>query len=379
MTELLKGKAILRTLNAVDSESRRVGSAAEELSSIEIRHHRAMGLFDSIKMIVESAFGVAVIVYGISLVHGGKNPGTVLSLYLLYMQFSVPMREIHRMQDEANEAGVEVSQALAILDQPVDGYFRDGGVPLRDHDVAIAVRDLTVCYPDGTVGINGISLEVPQGAFVGLCGDTGSGKSTLIRAIATLHKPASGELSLFGQPLEAIQGEQFSSRIAYISQDPYLVAATVRDNLTFGLRRNVTDQQILEACELAAIREEILHLSEGLDTMLGEAGDGLSGGQRQRIVIARTLLRNPTLILLDEATSALDNITEARVMQALEATGATMIAIAHRLSTLANAKPIYVMSHGRIAQAGTYDELGAVAGPFRDLLEATQRHAAQST
>jgi ATP-binding cassette subfamily B protein len=378
MTELLKGKAIVRTLNAVDSESRRVGEAAQDLSTIEIRHHRAMGLFDSIKMIVESGFGVAVVVYGISLVHGGSNPGTVLSLYLLYMQFSVPMREIHRMQDEANEAGVEVSQALEILDQPVDAYFTDGGAILSRHEIVISIRELSVRYPDGTVGVDRLSLEVPQGAFIGLCGDTGSGKSTLIRAIATLHTPEHGELSLFGQPLEEVRGEQFSCWIAYVSQDPYLVAATVRKNLTFGLGRDVTDDEILEACERAAMRDEIMRLSEGLDTMLGEAGEGLSGGQRQRIVIARTLLRQPRLILLDEATSALDNVSEAKVMRALEATGATMVAIAHRLSTLANADQIYVMSQGRIAQIGTYTELEVVPGPFRDLLEASQRRDAQT-
>ena len=379
MTELLKGKAIVRTLNAVKGESERVGGAAKDLSDIEIRHHRAMGLFDAGKMIVESMFGVVVVIHGISLVHAGSNPGTVLSLYLLYMQFSVPMREIHRMQDEANEAGVEVNQAIEILAQPVDQYFSTSGTTLQSgHATAVEIKDLTVKYPDGTVGVEEISLDVPAGSFIGLCGDTGSGKSTLIRSIATLEVPASGSIALFGEPLEGVRAQQFSENVAYISQDPYLVAATMRENLTFGLNRHVPDEEILAAAERAAIREEIERLPEGLDTVLGEAGEGISGGQRQRVVIARTLLRRPKLILLDEATSALDNVSEAKVMRSLEATGATLVAVAHRLSTLSNADQIYVLSRGGVVQSGTYIEMADVPGPFKDLLDASRNRGARS-
>jgi ATP-binding cassette, subfamily B, bacterial len=166
--------------------------------------------------------------------------------------------------------------------------------------------------------------------------------------------------------------------VAYASQQPYLIAASVRDNVTFGLAQRPSEAEILQAIEDAQLRTEIEALPHGLDTTLGETGLGLSGGQQQRVVLARLLLRKPRVILLDEATSALDNANEAKIMAMLERRSLTIVAIAHRLTTLRNADSIIVMRQGRVVQVGAYEELSHSHGQFRDLLIASQGHQ-QST
>lgn len=165
--------------------------------------------------------------------------------------------------------------------------------------------------------------------------------------------------------------------MAYASQQPYLIAASVRDNVTFGLAQRPSEAEILQAIEDAQLRTEIEALPHGLTT-LGETGLGLSGGQQQRVVLARLLLRKPRIIRLDEATSALDNANEAKIMAMLERRSLTIVAIAHRLTTLRNAGSIIVIRQGRVVQIGAYEELSHSHGQFRDLLIASQGHQ-QST
>jgi ATP-binding cassette, subfamily B, bacterial len=162
--------------------------------------------------------------------------------------------------------------------------------------------------------------------------------------------------------------------VAYASQQPYLIAASVRDNVTFGLAQLPSEAEILQAIEDAQLRTEMEALPHGLDTTLGETGLGLSGGQQQRVVLARLLLRKPRVILLDEATSALDNANEAKIMAMLERRSLTIVAIAHRLTTLRNADSIIVMRQERVVQIGADEELSHSHAQFRDLLIASQSH-----
>lgn len=376
MTELLKGKPIVRTLNAVDVEAYRVRDQALELSAYERRHHRAMGAFDGLKMASESLFGVAIILYTVFLVqHRSFAPGEVLALYLLYTQFSVPLREIHRMRDEANEAEGQIEIMLERLSMPVDRFFDKASETTKDSasQTIVSVEDLAVTYPGHNIpAVRNFQMSVQRGQFVGLCGPAGSGKSTVVKCIAGLIPSSTrqGRVSLFGMDIDDWTASSFATTVAYASQETYILAATIRVNLSFGLDRKVSDEDLWDALRDAHLDKEIRRIPEQLDKVLGEEGQGLSGGQRQRLILARLLLRSPQLLILDEATAALDNVNEAAVMGTLESRGITLIAIAHRLTTLRNADIIYVMEEGCTVQHGTFEQLAGTEGLFRKLLEA---------
>lgn len=380
LTELVGGKAVIRTLDAVDSESERLSECAQAVSSTERDHHQAMGRFDIAKFGLESILAIAVVSIGVLLVDRGTlAPGGVMTLYLLVGQAVQPLHEIHRMRDDANESGVQAQRAIDLLDQPCDEFFLRTGVPGFNATNAIEVSGLSADY-SGRAGervpiLHTVDLDVPAGSMIGVCGRTGSGKSTLVRCIAGLHARSTGTVRIFGTSLEELGADGLARTIAYASQTPYLIAGTVRENVAFGLKVPATDDEIVSALEAAAIwpGDEAMRsrvFPEGLDTVLGEGGMGLSGGEMQRLVLARLILRRPRVLILDEATSALDNITERAVMSNICTLGTTVLAIAHRLSTLRPAQAILVLEAGRVVEAGTYDELRRNNGAFAGLLSA---------
>lgn len=367
MTELLRGKAVIRTLNAADAESRRVGQRALALSSVEVRHHKTMGMFDAAKTLTESIFAVLVLLVAASFVAAGADPGTVLTLYLLFMQFATPLRDIHRIRDELNESNLQLFEVFRILNQPLDGIFTRSATKNETWSGEVDFNDVSVTYGDGTRAVQGVSLHVPDGDFLGICGPAGCGKSSLIKALVVILPTDEGEISVGGTDISAMGITQLTGTIAYVSQDPYTLSGTVRDNLLLGQSAELSDVRLLEVLETVGLSNE---LKNGLETIVGEDGQGLSGGQKQRLVLARVLLRPAKVIVLDEATSALDNLNEEQFMRALQASKRTIISIAHRLSTLRRADQILVMRAGRVEQEGTFTKLDEEDGLFHELLHA---------
>ncbi len=366
MTELLRGKAVIRTLSAAGTESRRIGNRALELSSVEVRHHKMMGLFDAAKTFLESAFSVLVLLFAIGFVVAGAASGMVLSLYLLFMQFAAPLRDIHRIRDEYNESSLQLAEVFRILAEPIDAAFTRpfSTDPLLGDGVT--VTNVSVIYPDGKQAVKDVSANIPNGSFLGICGPSQCGKSSLIKTLVGIIPPSQGQISIDGVSLASMSNEQLAHTVSYVSQEPYIVSGSIRDNLLLGQSAKLSDQYLNDALARVGLLDEIA----GLNALVGEDGQGLSGGQRQRLVLARILLRPAKIIVLDEATSALDNLNEVLFMEALENSGKTVIAIAHRLSTLRKADQIIVMNNGRICETGNYATLSAAKGLFHDLLHA---------
>jgi ATP-binding cassette subfamily B protein len=273
--------------------------------------------------------------------------------------------------------GVSLTASLALfarifeyLDLPVEVDDPVSPVPLprpvRGH---LRFEDVTFAYPgSSTAAIAGVSLDVPAGTSLALVGETGSGKSTLAALIARLYDPAAGRITVDGIDLRDLRLSDLASVVGVVSQETYLLHTTVRENLRYA-RPDATDEQIEQAARAAQIHDLIAGLPDGYDTVVGSRGHRFSGGEKQRIAIARTLLRDPRILVLDEATSALDTSTERAVQRAFDelARGRTTVTIAHRLSTVRDADQIVVVDHGRVLESGTHDSLVSVGGRYATL------------
>jgi ATP-binding cassette subfamily B protein len=213
-----------------------------------------------------------------------------------------------------------------------------------------------------------VSFSVPPGTKTALVGETGSGKTTCAYLVARLYDATQGTVTVDGVDVRDLTFASLAGAVGVVSQETYLFHASVRENLRFA-QPEATDEEVEDAARAAQIHELIATLPDGYDTVVGERGYRFSGGEKQRIAIARTILRNPPVLVLDEATSSLDTQTERLVQEALErlSEGRTTIAIAHRLSTVRDADQIVVLDRGRIAEIGTYDELLARGGRFAEL------------
>jgi len=203
-----------------------------------------------------------------------------------------------------------------------------------------------------------VDLRINRGQRIGICGPTGSGKSTILSLIARFYDTTGGSIFIDGKDITNFKLDGLRSQIAFVLQDTVLFYGSVRENIAYG-RPDATEEEIIEAAKLANAHEFISRMPHGYDTLVGERGITLSGGQRQRVGIARAVVRNSPILVLDEPTAALDTEAEKLVMEALEKLmeGRTVITIAHRLSTIADSDKIVVLHEGRIAEEGTHDEL----------------------
>ncbi|MDQ0060112.1 ABC transporter ATP-binding protein [Paenibacillus harenae] len=227
----------------------------------------------------------------------------------------------------------------------------------------LTFEDVRFGYPDQPPVINGFNLSIKPGEKVAFVGASGNGKTTMFKMIGRFYDPTSGIIRLDGVPINQMALGQLRESVGYVFQETYLFGSSVKENIRFG-KPDATDEEVVAAAKAAYAHDFIMQLPEGYDTLVGERGMKLSGGQKQRISIARMFAKQPAVILLDEATSSLDNVSEAEVQRALDEVleGRTTIAIAHRLSTVKHFDTIVVIHEGRVAEAGSYDDLIARRG-----------------
>ncbi|MCI2417353.1 ABC transporter ATP-binding protein/permease [Saccharopolyspora sp. K220] len=281
--------------------------------------------------------------------------------------------------------GVDVQSSLALfgrifeyLDLPVDIDEPSRPVRLSRIEGEVRFADVSFGYSpetaDGT--LTGIDVTVPARTSLAVVGETGSGKTTLSYLVPRLYDVTGGAVRIDGVDVRELGFDTLADAVGVVPQEPYLLHATVADNLRFA-KPDATDEELVAAAKAAQIHEHLASLPDGYDTLVGERGYRFSGGEKQRLAIARTILRDPPILILDEATSALDNQTEQAVQEALDvlSAGRTTITIAHRLSTVRDADQIVVLDGGRIVERGTHEELLAADGRYAALVRSDDQLA----
>lgn len=374
MVELINGIEVIRIVNNAENETARFDNKSEYLRAKEMKHHKAMAFYDCLKFVNEAVFTVLVI--GVSAYLAGEGiitVGTVLTSYLSFTQLTTPLRELHRIFDELSESTVLAEEYFKIIELPKDfSYEVNKKKNIKQEKLPIiSIKNMNFKYKNGKkYVINDLNLNIKKGEFIGIAGPSGCGKSTLIKVLCKLEK-CDGVVKIDGIDINSLNRKDIAERIALVPQSPFLISASIKDNICYGIQRKVTNAEVKEACKKAFIDDFIESLPDKYETMVSEGGSNLSGGQRQRIAIARIFLRKPSILILDEATSALDNTTEKHIQKAIEElqkeNKITILSIAHRLTTLENCDNILVFDKGKIIQSGKYQELIDTKGVFQDM------------
>jgi ATP-binding cassette subfamily B protein len=358
----ISGIQLSKTMGTAASLIERFTASSVRLIDLELRSELA-GRWRMASMSVIFA-AIPAIIYlsaGLPMTAGTMTIGTLVAFTTLQSGLFRPLMGLLNV-------GVDLTSSLALfarifeyLDLPIE--VNDPADPVEVDPVRVdghvRFEDVTFAYPGSeTAAVAGVSLDVPAGTTLALVGETGSGKSTLASLVARLYDPTSGRVTIDGIDLRDMRLADLAAVVGVVSQDTYLLHTTVRENLRYA-KFDATDAQIEDAARAAQVHELIAGLPDGYDTMVGSRGHRFSGGEKQRIAIARTILRNPRVLVLDEATSALDTETERAVQRAFDllAKGRTTITIAHRLSTVRDADQLVVIDQGRVIESGTHDSL----------------------
>ena len=375
IVELINGIEVIRISDSVDFETNRFDNKSEFLRKKEMKHHKAMAMYDCLKFVNQAFFTVLII--GISTYLATRNVisvGNVLTAYLCFNQLIKPLEELHRIFDELSECTVLATDFFKMVEIPNDFSYRELAEKneIIETKPIIKIQDLMFYYNENKdkVILDKFNLQVEKGMFLGIAGPSGCGKSSLIKAICKLEK-GYGEIILDSKKIESLNRKDISKLIALVPQSPFLIAGTIYENICYGIDREVTKEEVEEAAKKAYIYDYINSLPEKFESPISEGGNNLSGGQRQRIAIARIFLRKPKILILDEATSALDNTSEKHIQNEIEKlqkeNNTTIISIAHRLTTLKNCDRIIVLNKGIIEESGKYDELIEKGGIFSDM------------
>ncbi len=376
----VSGVRLAKTLGTSARTAERFGATSHELVDLELRSQLA-GRWRMATMQIVFAV-IPALVYlaaGLPATAGGMTIGTLVAFTALQAGIFRPLMGLLNVGAQWVASMALFSRVFEYLDLVPD-------VPAPTHPVAldpasvrgdVRIEGATVRYPGADRdAVADLTLSVPAGSTLALVGATGSGKSTVAGLLARLHDPDHGRVTVDGIDVRDLDPDLLASVVGVVSQESYLVHATVRDNLLLA-RPEASDGELWAALAAAQVADLVASLPDGLETVVGARGHRFSGGEQQRLAVARTILRDPPVLVLDEATSALDTATERALQRALDelARGRTTITIAHRLSTVRGADLIAVLDGGRLVESGTHHELVALGGRYAALVAATEPSA----
>ncbi len=373
----VSGIRLTKTMGAGQVVSDRFSATSNELVDLQVRAELAgrwrMTTMSIIFAVIPALLYLAA---GFPATSGGMTIGTLVAFVALQASVFRPIMGLLNISVQVVSSMALFSRIFGYLDLPVDVAEPEHPIPIDPARVRGELRfeDVSYTYPGADApAVDSVTLQIPAGRSLALVGQTGSGKSTLAGLVARLADPTSGRMTIDGVDVRDIGHTTLASIVGIVSQETYLLHASIAANLRFA-KPDATDEELWQALEIARIDDLVAALPAGLDTIVGSRGQRFSGGEQQRLAIARTVLRDPKILVLDEATSALDNDTERELQAALDAlaNGRTTLTIAHRLSTIRNADQIAVLDHGHIVETGTHTELVATGGRYAQLAAADE-------
>lgn len=374
----ISGIILARTMGRTDHLTRRFIRTSEGVAALEVRSHTAGQWQWAVIDLVLQALPALTLLLGGFLMSPGATAvtiGTLVAMIALQEQLLWPLEEVLKSGVQIRTTRALFARIFDYLDRPVKIRERPDPVVLDQKSIRGAVRlhEVRFAYDQSQrPTIDGVSLDIPAGSHAAVVGATGSGKTTLGYLLARLYDVDAGSICYDGVDVRDLSFQSLTDILGVVTQEPYLFNATIADNLRFA-KPDAADDDLIAAAKVAQVHEMISALPDGYDTLVGERGYRFSGGEKQRLALARTILRNPRVLLMDEATSALDSATERAMSQALEtmAKERTTITIAHRLSTVRHADQIFVMDKGRIVERGNHEALLALGGVYAELVRST--------
>lgn len=377
LLEILAGIKIIKAFRAQDAEADSFQQANLRYFRRNMKVVKNRALARTFVEGLNGAIGVGILIVGVVLVGNGLwglSLGSLLAFSFVIQTTYRPVKDLTKGWTHLMDCLPAAERFFELLDRTPEPADPPDALRIDGLHEGIRFDGVSFSYGRGRV-LEDLNLEVGAGEMVAIVGATGAGKTTLADLLLRFYDPEMGSIEVDGIDLRRIARSSWLDQVAVVTQEPFLFAGSIRDNIRYG-RPDASDAEIEAAAVAAHVKEFVDAIPDGYDTSVGEAGVRLSGGQRQRVTIARAILRNPAVLVFDEATSALDAKSERIVQEAIDALlgGRTVFVIAHRLSTIRNADKIVVLEGGRIAEVGSHDALMATSGRYRELV-ATQTSA----
>lgn len=371
--DAIQGIVIGRSYNLYDIQRKKIEVDINNMVTQACKSTRISSLGWVLKNIITTIPVIFCYLFALYEITQGKiTVGEMLAFTVILNRILYPIGDIVFCANDIREVGVSLKRIQEIYNQKEER--KDGTIHNRSENTkiipAIEWKEIDFCYDNSKEHpiLNGISFSIEPGEQIAFVGGSGEGKTTIFKLLCGFYEKNSGQYILFGHPFESWNLEAARGFFSIVSQNVFLFPETIKQNVACG-KEHATEEEIVEACKNANIHDFIMSLPKGYETLVGERGVLLSGGQRQRISIARAFLKNAPILLLDEPTASLDIETEEKIQEAIEkiTIGKTVLVIAHRLSTVRNAKRIYVVNGGRIVEIGTHKELLEKQGIYAEM------------
>jgi ATP-binding cassette, subfamily B, bacterial len=370
--ENVSGIRVVKSFSREPFETDRFGDRAEGVlnETLAARGLRAFYI-PGMSFLPATSIAILILFGGRAVVEGTLTVGEFTLFQLYLMQLVWPMQGFGMVIDQGQRALAACERVFEILDSEPDVLPPKHPIPFPETTPAVEFRGVSFSYEDSEPVLDGVNLRVEAGEAVAVVGATGSGKSTMLSLVPRFYDPHEGSVLVSGANIRELDPEELRRNVGIVPQETFLFSETVRDNITFG-NPDASMEEVERAAKTAGIHDQILAFPEGYDTMVGEWGITLSGGQKQRVAIARTLVKDPKILILDDATSSVDAETEKSIQEALrgtlqESAGRTTFIVAHRLSTILLADRIVVLERGCVVEAGTHEELLRRRGRYHAL------------